>query len=134
VAPVRTLAFLVIALPALAAAHGPKGTAVDRERPLETPSGIVDGEAARALVDAGAVVVDVRTPEEFAAGHVPGAKNIPYGEIRARAGELGGPETPVLLYCQTGRRSAIAGAALKELGYEKLWDLQSFARWSDEAQ
>jgi rhodanese-related sulfurtransferase len=134
VAPVRTLAFLVIALPALAAAHGPEGTAVDRERPLETPSGIVDGEAARALVDAGAVVVDVRTPEEFAAGHVPGAKNIPHGEIRARASEIGGPETPVLLYCQTGRRSAIAGAALRELGYEKLWDLQSFARWSAEAQ
>lgn len=115
-----TIALLVLAAPAAEVA-----------RALETPPGVVDGKTARALVEAGAVVVDVRTPQEFAAGHVPGAKNIPFDQISARAAEIGGPETPVVVYCKTGRRSGIAAEALKGLGYEKLWDLQRVERWNE---
>jgi rhodanese-related sulfurtransferase len=84
-------------------------------------------------VEAGAVVVDVRTPQEYAAGHVPGARNIPDDSIFERADEIGDPSTPVVLYCQTGRRSAIAIQALEVLGFEKLWDLQRFSRWRESA-
>ena len=129
--PLRLLALLALALPWLACADGSGRVTLNREQPLATPSGVVDGPAARALAKAGAVVVDVRTPQEFAAGHVPGAKNIPYDEVRARAGEIGGPDTPVLLYCRTGRRSSIASQALKDQGFEKLWDLQVYERWSE---
>lgn len=93
------------------------------------PAGVVDGPTARRLVDAGVKVVDVRTADEFRAGHVPGAINIPFDQIAARAGELGPASTPLLLYCRTGRRSGIAVKALQEKGYARLYDLRSFDLW-----
>lgn len=92
--------------------------------------GIVDGPTARELVAAGVKVVDVRTPAEFAAGHVPGASNIPHDQIANRHAELGPPSTPVLLYCRTGRRTAIAAQALRERGFSTIYDLQSYERWT----
>jgi phage shock protein E len=91
--------------------------------------GVVDGKTAAALAAAGARVVDVRTPQEFAAGHVPGAVNIPFDEISRRAGEVGDPEAPVVLYCRSGRRTSIAADALRRLGFEKIYDAQRFDRW-----
>lgn len=91
--------------------------------------GVVDGKTAHQLVAAGIKVVDVRTRAEFEAGHVPGAVNIPYDEIERRLAEVGPPTTPVLLYCHSGRRSGIAGAALKAAGFEKLYDLQAYGAW-----
>ena len=73
--------------------------------------------------------MDVRSPEEFAAGHVPGAINIPHDQIGQRAAELGPRDTEILLYCRSGRRSAIAADALRVLGYERLWDLQRYDAW-----
>jgi rhodanese-related sulfurtransferase len=91
--------------------------------------GIVDAEGARKLVGAGVKVVDVRTPAEFAAGHVPGAVNIPYDELARRAGEIGAPSTPVLLYCRSGRRSAIATDTLRGLGFVEIYDLRAYDLW-----
>lgn len=91
--------------------------------------GVVDGETARRLVEGGARLVDVRTPQEFAEGHARGAVNIPFDQLGARAGELGGPEAKVVLYCRTGRRSGIAAERLKELGYREVYDFQRFADW-----
>jgi rhodanese-related sulfurtransferase len=91
--------------------------------------GIVDAATARKLVEAGVKVVDVRTPAEFEAGHVPGAVNIPFDEVRRRAGEIGPPSTPVLLYCRSGRRTGIARRTLAELGYAQLYDLRSYELW-----
>jgi phage shock protein E len=122
----KPLALLAALVPAAAAANPvpPKsGTALD------VPPGIVEAETARRLVAAGVVVVDVRTKGEFDAGHVPGALNIPFDEISARAGEVGPPSTPVLLYCRTGRRTAIATQALKANGFTRIYDLQSYDRW-----
>ncbi|HZZ83401.1 MAG TPA: rhodanese-like domain-containing protein [Anaeromyxobacteraceae bacterium] len=93
------------------------------------PPGIVDGNAAHALVASGVKVVDVRTPQEFQAGHVPGAVNIPHDQMDARHAELGPPSTPVLLYCRTGHRSGIARKALSERGFTALYDLQAYSRW-----
>lgn len=116
---------LASGVPALAA---PPQKAQDRIAP-----GIVDGAAARELAADGVKVVDVRTPQEFAAGHVPGAVNIPYDQMATRAAELGPPSTPVLLYCRSGRRSGVAAQTLKEKGFTRLWDMQAYERWTASA-
>ena len=65
------------------------------------------------------VILDVRTPEEFAAGHVPGAVNIPYDLVDERLSEI--PKTDeVVLYCRSGRRAALAAETLSAAGYTKL--------------
>lgn len=124
--------------PALAAALAasaltacaPRPSAPSAAGPAGEPSpGLVSGEAARTLVERGAVVVDVRTPQEFAAGHVPGAVNIPFDEIGRRAAEVGSPSSAVVLYCRSGRRSAIAGETLRGLGFEKVYDMQRATDW-----
>jgi hydroxyacylglutathione hydrolase len=75
---------------------------------------------AHELVERGAVtVVDVRNCAEFGAGHLPGARHIPYTHLRARAGELP-REKPVLCYCRSGNRSARASAFLARAGFEAL--------------
>lgn len=67
-----------------------------------------------------ALWIDVRTAEEFAAGHVEGAVNIPYEEIVARIGEVTDDKTSlVYLYCRSGRRSGIALEALQEAGFTR---------------
>lgn len=70
------------------------------------------------------VVIDVRTPVEYEAGHVNGAINIPYEQIAGgiRAVPGAGKELPILLYCRSGRRSAIAKATLEKLGYRRVLD------------
>ncbi len=70
------------------------------------------------LIKAGAKIVDVRSPEEFEDEHYEGAINIPVNEIQARTGELGGPDTPLVLYCATGSRSAFAARLLSMAGYK----------------
>jgi rhodanese-related sulfurtransferase len=76
----------------------------------------------------GSPVVDVREPEEFADGHIPGAVNIPLGRLEIdvnshpavveREGETRSlRERPVVLYCLSGGRSARAAAALRRLGF-----------------
>lgn len=79
-----------------------------------------------------ALVVDVREPAEFAQGHLPGAVNLPRGvlefQIRthpAVAGRTAGSSAlPLLLYCLTGGRSALAADSLGQLGFE---DVRSLA-------
>jgi phage shock protein E len=77
-------------------------------------------------------VVDVRTADEFASGHVPGAVNIPYDQLPGRAAEIGPPSTPVVLYCRSGRRSGIAIDALQKAGFSKLYDLKTVTAWPGE--
>lgn len=74
-------------------------------------------ETIRSHLDRGSLLVDVRSPEEFAADHYPEARNIPLTLIAQRTGELGGREDPLVLYCNTGRRSALALGQLRKLGF-----------------
>lgn len=69
-------------------------------------------------IRAGAVVVDVRTPDEFADGHYRNAKNIPIRDLMRRMGEIGDKNVPVVLYCETGSRSALAAKLLKASGFK----------------
>ena len=67
-----------------------------------------------------AVVVDVREPEEFAAGHVSGARNVPLAQLEAKlAGTVKNKSLPVLLVCATGARAQRAVAVARKLGYEQ---------------
>jgi rhodanese-related sulfurtransferase len=75
---------------------------------------------AGASVFAKDVIVDVRTPQEFAAGHLDGAVNMEYGSIGQQISKAGiTKDDKVFLYCQTGRRSGIALETLKGLGFSK---------------
>jgi rhodanese-related sulfurtransferase len=93
------------------------------------PPGVIGGAAAQQLLASGAVLVDVRTPSEYEAGHVPGARLIPYDQIAARAGELPAKDRPIVLYCRTGRRTGIAAATLAQLGYTAVYDMQGLSNW-----
>lgn len=79
----------------------------------------VDVAMLKADLDRGAVplLIDVRSPEEFAAGHVASAKNIPLGEVEARLAEFGAADKEVYVICQAGGRSAKASATLASKGY-----------------
>lgn len=89
----------------------------------------VDGAEARRLVSDGAVLLDVREPEEFAAGHLEGAINIPVDELGSRVGELGAKDRAVVVYCRSGRRSADALGTLKAAGFAGAVDLGPMSAW-----
>ena len=105
----------------------------NRAVPRATP-----GEA-RSMIEAGALLVDVRdAPELHQAGKIKGARHVSRGMLEFRAD----PESPyhdpafdkskpVLLYCASGGRAALAGQALKELGYEKVFNLGGFKELAD---
>ena len=84
-----------------------------------------DPEAAKKLIAAGAVVLDVRTPDEFAGGHVPSATNIPVDQVTQRLAEVdklvGADKTkPVVVYCAAGSRAAKAKVQLEAAGYTQV--------------
>jgi rhodanese-related sulfurtransferase len=68
-------------------------------------------------------VLDVRAPDEFVTGHVPGAVNIPYDQVAARLAEVP-KDKDVVLYCRSGRRAAMAGGVLAGNGYTRLQHLE----------
>ncbi|MCA1929665.1 rhodanese-like domain-containing protein [Rheinheimera sp.] len=70
------------------------------------------------LVIAQSLWIDVRTAEEFQAGHLEGAINIPYDEIAERIEAVGADKSAeIKLYCRSGRRSGIALETLRSMGY-----------------
>lgn len=84
--------------------------------------------AARAALDRGAKLIDVRSPMEFGGHHAKGAINVPVGEILAgRHGQLGPKERPLVLYCRSGSRSAMAARTLRQAGFAQLHDLGPLA-------
>ena len=90
---------------------------------------VVQGAATSGLTPAGvvqlinrdkAVVIDVCEPNEYAAGHIVGAKNIPLDQLESKlAGAVKNKALPVVLVCQSGMRSGRAVAIAKKLGYEQ---------------
>ncbi|MFA6455238.1 MAG: rhodanese-like domain-containing protein [Bacteroidota bacterium] len=69
-------------------------------------------------IKSGAIIVDVRTPEEFEEEAYPNAVNIPVDEVQRRLKEFGDMNTPVIVYCASGARSAYAARILKNAGYK----------------
>ncbi len=96
--------------------------------PAHSPAvAAVDVDKARALLRAEAVVVDVREPEELKeSGWLEGAVNRPMSSFAKRARELP-RDRPIILYCRSGRRSAMAGEILAAAGFTRVHDLGGFA-------
>ena len=77
-----------------------------------------------------AVILDVRTPEEFAGGHIKGAVNVPLDEIeRGKTGSLPDKEKKTLVYCRSGARSRAACVKLAEMGYTAVRDFGGILTW-----
>ena len=89
----------------------------------------VTPERAKELVAKGARLVDVRSPEEFQAGHLSGAINIPVGNLEARLSELEPKSEPIVVYCRSGLRSAKASRILAAAGFTQIADLGGMSRW-----
>jgi rhodanese-related sulfurtransferase len=77
------------------------------------------------------VILDVRSPEEFASGHIPGAVNIPYDQLSERLAASGlSPTDEIVVHCESGRRAQIAETALRDSGYTDVRDLTGhMAAW-----
>jgi rhodanese-related sulfurtransferase len=76
------------------------------------------------------ILLDVRSQEEFAAGHIGGAILLPHDEIGQRAASaLPDKNAVILVYCRSGRRSALAAQELAALGYRKVYDFGGINRW-----
>jgi rhodanese-related sulfurtransferase len=124
----RLLVVLLIAFAAVGCAGGeaPASTAPGRAAlPAE-----VDVAAAAALRDAGALVLDVREPDEWAQGHVPGATLIPLGELAARTGELP-RDRDIVVICRSGNRSAQGRDILLGAGFPSVTSVGGgIAAWS----
>ena len=94
----------------------------------------VDPAVVREQVSNGAVVIDVREPEEWAAGHIPGAKHVPKSYLETRIeGTIADRSQHVILYCASGNRSAWAARTLlDDLGYEQVESMTGgFTLWKD---
>lgn len=92
----------------------------------------LDPDAASHAIEAGELaVVDVRTPQEWMQGVIPGAVLMPLDELQSRLSELD-PDRPLLVVCQHGIRSAAAAGWLaREAGFSTLFNLRGgMSRWS----
>jgi rhodanese-related sulfurtransferase len=77
----------------------------------------IDATSAAARLDGGALLLDVREPDEWTAGHAPAAVWIPMREVAARQGELP-TDRDIVVVCRVGSRSARVTDALRRAGYE----------------
>lgn len=102
-------------------AGGASATAVQLLTPAEADALIADGASGAV---AGLVVLDVRTPEEFAAGHLAGAVNVDF-YAASFADDLAALDrtVPYLVYCHSGNRSGKATQAMQQLGFTTIYDL-----------
>jgi rhodanese-related sulfurtransferase len=88
-------------------------------KPAATGTTVVDVKGVQKAATDGVRVVDVRSVGEFEGGHVPGAQNVPLDQFNSVASQWD-KSAPVLVYCQTGARSAEAVTMLEGLGFTKI--------------
>ena len=77
----------------------------------------------------GAVLLDVRDRSEYAEGHIAGSVNLPLGRLDSIDPFAPSPDTPLFVYCYSGRRSASAVAALREEGYTSVTNIGGIGQW-----
>jgi molybdopterin/thiamine biosynthesis adenylyltransferase/rhodanese-related sulfurtransferase len=109
-------------------------TGADVLREIKSRIDEVDPAAVREQASNGAVLVDVREPEEWAAGHIPGAKHVPKSYLESRIeGAVPDRSGHVIVYCASGNRSAWAARTLiEDLGYEHVESMTGgFTLWKD---
>ena len=97
---------------------------------LTKPKRIKAKKAKEMAGEGKAMLVDVRTSEEFANGHIPGAMLLPLDVLAGRAAAaLPDKEANIIVNCQSGARSAIAAAQLAAMGYKNVYDLGGIIGW-----
>lgn len=140
-APKLSFALVCFAL----AAGGCKGNAPASEKAAEggevaaptEKSGLPDRDPAlakRLVTEEGALLLDVRTADEFAEGHVDGAIQIPHDELADRIQEVidkqgGDKHKPIVVYCRSGHRAGIAKDVLTENGFDQVTNLGGYTDW-----
>lgn len=77
------------------------------------------------------VLVDVREDEEWAAGHISGAKHIPLGGLNMKTTKDIPKDKPIYLYCRSGKRAGNAEIIMKELGFEKAKGIGGIMEWQE---
>ena len=100
----------------------------------------VSVEEAAKRRDSGALILDVREPAEWAAGHIPGALHVPRGMVEAKADldyagrepRLADRSQEIVIHCASGARSALAADALQQMGFTKVSSMAGgFVGWSE---
>ena len=87
------------------------------------------GSDARALVADGALLLDVRSEGEYTDGGIEGSLNIPIQELSGRMEELGDKDDTIIVYCQSGGRSAMAKRLLEANGFTSVHDMGGIGQW-----
>ena len=82
----------------------------------------------------GAVLLDVRTPEEYRSGHIPGSKNIPLQAIDKVSSVAENKDTALYVYCQSGARSRQAAGMLKQMGYTNVNNIGGIAAYAGKVE
>lgn len=77
------------------------------------------------------VLIDVRTPGEFASGHIDNAINISVDTLASQLSQIP-TDRPIILYCRSGNRSSQAARILRQAGYTQVYDLGGIIRWQAE--
>lgn len=108
----------------------PEASAADRDASISigsnSPVRVTVAEFASVIDNPGVQIIDVRTPEEFTAGHIPGAVNVPVQapDFAAQVKRLD-PNGTYAVYCRSGNRSKPAVAAMTKAGITKIYELAS---------
>lgn len=103
----------------------------------ELPDPLPDRDSAlahRLVNEHGALLLDVRSAQEFGEGHIDGAQHIPHTALQSQLDKVsemtgGDKSKPVVVYCKSGRRAGIAKDILTEAGYERVTNLGGMSDW-----
>lgn len=104
-------------------------TSADPSGRFQSPVRPIESMSAAELLESmerpeGPIVLDVRTPEEYAAAHVPGAINVPYDQVVQQLDSLERFRARgLVVYCRSGKRAGHAERVLQDAGFQRLWDL-----------
>lgn len=100
------------------------------------PKGVdtVDSDRLRRLAEEGGVVIDVRQPDEFKGGHIPGSKNLPLGSKDFFNRLPKDKQKPLIIYCRSGKRAVKAERDLLKRGYENVYHFGSIGKWTGDLE
>ncbi len=125
----------VVALPEIRESYPVQVTAVkitQKESSMAEYQKITPQEAMQ-MMQGDAIILDVRTQAEYDQGHIPNAVLLPDTEIRSKAETLlPDKQKTMLVYCRSGRRSAVAAKELVQMGYSKVYDFGGILDWPGE--
>lgn len=81
-----------------------------------------------------AVLLDVRTPDEYRQGHIPGSKNVPLQSISKVAGMIDNKSTTIFVHCLSGARSRQATAILQQMGYTNVKNIGGISAYAGKVE